>query len=186
MFDTGPEFVFNFGGGPGIRVHQFGGGRPQRRPRAANGQNGQQQDQNAYWQNLVGLLPIILFFVLPMLSSIFNGATSGGAAPVKMAFDSATPPYTLGRTTPRLGVPYFVREADVADYSGAKLRDLDDKAEKRFIQHFRNECEDEMMHKRRLRERAQGWFYQDPDQMQRARDYKMPSCERLDSLRVPR
>ena len=36
MFDGGPQFVFNMGGGPGFRVHQFGGDRPRRRPREAN------------------------------------------------------------------------------------------------------------------------------------------------------
>ena len=184
MFDTGPEFVFNFGGGPGIRVHQFGGGRPQRRPRAANGQNAQ-QDQNAYWQNLMGLLPIILFFVLPMLSSIFSGATSG-SAPVQMQFDVAKPPFTYERTTPNLGVHYFVRESDVTDFSGSKFRDLDQKAEVRFVQQTRNKCEAEATYRRKLWEQAQGWFYQDPDQMQQAREFKMPSCDRLDELKIRR
>ncbi|KAI4844179.1 DUF1977-domain-containing protein, partial [Aureobasidium sp. EXF-8845] len=34
LFD-GPGFVFNMGGGPGVRVHQFGGGAPRRRPQQA-------------------------------------------------------------------------------------------------------------------------------------------------------
>ncbi|KAH3160487.1 hypothetical protein KXV34_007787 [Aspergillus fumigatus] len=34
----GPQFVFNMGGGPGFRVHQFGGPRPRRRPREASAQ----------------------------------------------------------------------------------------------------------------------------------------------------
>ncbi|KAG9555894.1 DUF1977-domain-containing protein, partial [Aureobasidium melanogenum] len=38
LFD-GPGFVFNLGGGPGVRVHQFGGGAPRRRPQAARDPN---------------------------------------------------------------------------------------------------------------------------------------------------
>ncbi|KAL3959545.1 hypothetical protein ACCO45_004662 [Purpureocillium lilacinum] len=184
-FDTGPQFVFNFGGGPGIRVHQFGGARPRRRPRDAQpGQPGQQQQQNGGLQNLIGLLPILFFFILPLLSSLFSGSSSASATP-RMVYDNPQPPYTQGRVTPELKVHYFVNPGDVASYSKAKLGALDRTAENNLVRHLGNECGNERMYQRRLREDAMGWFYQDPDKMAKANAYKMPSCERLEKMGIP-
>ena len=41
MFDGGPQFVLNLSGGPGFRVHQFGGTQPRRRPRESSGPSDQ-------------------------------------------------------------------------------------------------------------------------------------------------
>ncbi|KFH48401.1 putative J domain-containing protein-like protein [Hapsidospora chrysogenum ATCC 11550] len=177
----GPEFVFNFGGGPGIRVHQFGGARPRRRPREAQGQ---QQEANPL-QNLLGLLPILLFFVLPMITSLFSFGDSTPATP-QMVFDNPQAPFTHPRTTPNHNVKYFVNPVDISKYSASKLNQLDHTAEVRIVRHLRAECENEIMYKRRLRESAQGWFYQDADRMAAADAYKMPSCERLHSMGVRR
>ncbi|UNI24732.1 Chaperone protein dnaJ [Purpureocillium takamizusanense] len=179
----GPQFVFNFGGGPGIRVHQFGGARPRRRPREA--QDGQQQQQqNGGLQNLIGLLPILFFFILPLLSSLFSGSSSGSATP-RMVYDNPQAPYTHGRVTPELKVHYFVNPGDVASYSKSKLSQLDRTAENNLVRHLGNECGNERMYQRRLREDAMGWFYQDPDKMAKANAYKMPSCERLEKMGIP-
>lgn len=61
----GPQFVFNMGGGPGFRVHQFGGPRPRRRPREASAQA---EAAPSGWATFQSLLPLILLFVLPLLS----------------------------------------------------------------------------------------------------------------------
>ena len=180
-FDTGPQFVFNFGGGPGIRVHQFGGARPRRRPREA--QPGQEQQAGGL-QNLLGLLPILFFFILPLISSLFSGSST--PATPRMVYDNPLHPYTEGRTTPNLNVHYFVNPADVTSYTKSKLSQLDRTAEVNLVRHLRNECDNELLHKQRLREDAMGWFYQDPDKMAKADGYKMPSCERLKTLGVSR
>ncbi|EHK50959.1 hypothetical protein TRIATDRAFT_158381 [Trichoderma atroviride IMI 206040] len=182
-FDTGPQFVFNFGGGPGIRVHQFGGGRPRARPREAQGQP---EREPFGLQTLLGLLPILLFFILPLISSIFSGGSSSTPATPRMVFDTPQAPYTEGRTTPNLNIKYFVVPADVASYSKSKLSQLDRTAEINLVRHLRNECENELLYKRQLRENAMGWFYQDPEKMAVADAYKMPSCDRLEKMGVSR
>ncbi|KAF4119550.1 DnaJ-like protein subfamily B member 12 [Geosmithia morbida] len=178
----GPEFVFNFGGGPGIRVHQFGGARPRRRPQQA--QQGQQQETSPL-QNLIGLLPIIIFFVLPMITSLFSFGDSTPATP-QMVFDNPLPPYTHVRETPNHNIRYFVNPVDIAKFSDSRLTALDHTAEVKLVRHLRSECDNEIMHKRRLRDNAQGWFYQDVSKMAAADAYRMPSCERLGSMGLGR
>lgn len=181
-FDTGPEFVFNFGGGPGIRVHQFGGARPRGRPRQPGAQ---QEQQGNPLQNLLGLLPILIFFVLPMITSLFSFGDSSSYTP-EMRFDNPTGRFSHMRATPNHKVNYFVDPVDINKFSPSKLNQLDHTAEVQFVRVLRHECESEIMYKRRLRENAQGWFYQDVDKMAAADAYKMPSCDRLGSMGIRR
>ncbi|PSR97330.1 DnaJ domain-containing protein [Coniella lustricola] len=178
-FDTGPQFVFNLGGGPGIRVHQFGGGRPRRRPR----ENEQAQD-NSLFNTLMGLLPIIFLFLFPLLSSLF----SAGSAPAgpRMVFDAPEYPYTHERVTPKTNSKYYVNPNDVHGYSRSQFSRLDTNAEIGLVKHLRAECEVEMMHKQRLYDAAQGWFTQDQEKLDRANRYEMVNCRRLESLGVLR
>ncbi|KAI5456570.1 hypothetical protein BGZ63DRAFT_428686 [Mariannaea sp. PMI_226] len=178
----GPQFVFNFGGGPGIRVHQFGGARPRTRPREAQG--GRQQEGSTL-QTLLGLLPIILFFILPIVTSIFSGESSTSTGP-RMVFDHPAAPYTEGRTTPNLGVEYFVNPNDISAFTDGKLNKLDRTAEVNLVRALKTGCENEVAYRQRLRDEAQGWFYQDPEKMAVAERTHMPSCERLQNLGIGR
>ncbi|KAM0548160.1 hypothetical protein ACHAPJ_010081 [Fusarium lateritium] len=182
-FDTGPQFVFNFGGGPGIRVHQFGGARPRTRPQ--NADRGRQNEGNAF-QTFLGLLPIILFFVLPIITSLFSGESTSSAANPRMVYDNPLHPYTEQRTTPNLNVNYYVNPDEVAKYSEGKLNKLDRTAEVQLVRHLQSECDSERIYQQRLRDAANGWFYQDPDKMALAETYTLPSCDRLRSLGVSR
>lgn len=179
-FDTGPQFVFNFGG-PGVRVHQFGGGRPRRRPR----ENEAAAPDNSLVNTLVGLLPIIFLFLFPLLSSIFSGGSSTPAGP-RMVFDHPEFPHTQERVTPKLNVKYFVNPAEVKSYSSSQLRKLDNNAEIGLVRHLRAECENEIMYKQRLFDEAQGWFTQDPEKMEVANRFHATSCQRLDKMGVMR
>lgn len=176
-FDAGPGFVFNLGGGgPGIRVHQFGGARPRGRPR-----NPGQEEEQSIFSTVMSLLPIILLFIFPLLSSIFSG-DSQPATPT-MAFDRPYPPYyTMERTMPNFQTKYYVNPKDVSNYGQSKLHTLDKKAEIIFTNELRSKCESEQAHKRRLTEAAQGWFSQDEEKMAVANNYEMPSCRRLSGL----
>ncbi|KAH8883433.1 DUF1977-domain-containing protein [Thozetella sp. PMI_491] len=176
-FDTGPQFAFNFG--PGIRVHQFGGARPRARPRAA-GANGQQAQEASLTSTILGLLPIILLFIFPLLSSIFSGASQ--PATPNMVFDHPEPPFTEERTIPDLGVKYFVRPDDIASYSKHKLHQLDKSAGITLVRWLNAKCENERAAQQRLADEAQGWFFQDPDKMELARNYKLDSCKRLRNM----
>lgn len=104
----------------------------------------------------------------------------------QMVFDNPQAPFTQPRTTPNHNIKYFVNPVDISKYSASKLNQLDHTAEIKIVRHLRAECENEIMYKRRLRENAQGWFYQDADRMAAADAYKMPSCERLNSMGVRR
>jgi DnaJ family protein B protein 12 len=182
MFDTGPQFVFNMGGGPGIRVHQFGGARPRRRPRDPNAA---QEPAPNLRSMLTGLLPLLILFVLPLLSSLFSGSSSTPSGP-SMQFDSPVPPHTMHRLTPRLKVDYYINPVEVADYTPRKFSQLDQKAEIKFVQLLRVGCEEEQDIRNRLMNDAQGWFFQDAGKMQRAREMEMKSCRRLESMGVSR
>ncbi|OAA55841.1 er associated chaperone [Niveomyces insectorum RCEF 264] len=191
-FDTGPQFVFNMGGGPGIRVHQFGGARPRTRPRntAAGGQDPrqQQQDQNAgVLSTFISLLPVLILFVLPLLSSLFSGGGedygSVGSMP-KMVFDAPVPPYTVGRQTAGKSAEYFVRPEDlkVLEATPHKLAQLDNYAGVMLVRATQMQCEAELKHKQALEDAARGWLFQDPEKMEVANSYETKACKRLDAL----
>jgi DnaJ family protein B protein 12 len=182
MFDTGPQFVFNLGGGPGIRVHQFGGNRPRRRPREANANGAEERPQNLA-STLAGLLPLLILFILPLLSSLFSSGDSTPSGP-QIRFTGPQPPFTIHRQTPNLKVDYFVNPADVADYSNYKFRKLDERAEVARVQQLRVECESEIPRRQRINDEAQGWFFQDEAKMQQARTMELRSCAILNEMGV--
>ncbi|TKA24740.1 hypothetical protein B0A50_05728 [Salinomyces thailandicus] len=167
----GPGFATFGGGGPGIRVHQFGGNRPRRRPH--NHENVPPQTLGAA---LSSLLPILLLFLLPLLSSLFSGSGSSGPS---IRLDTASPPHTLQHNSARLNVPYWVNPSEVQDYTSKKWKDLDKVAEGQFIGRLSSECEWEQGQRQRLANDAQGFFFTDMEKLNRARKMRMPSCEAL-------
>lgn len=182
MFDAGPGFVFNLGGGPGVRVHQFGGARPRRRPRDPN----EPQDAAAGLRStIMGLLPLLILFVLPLLSSLFSGSGSTAAGPT-MRFDGPVAPHTMHRLTTRLKVDYYLNPLEVDQYTPHKFSQLDKRAEVSYVQQLRYGCEQEQEHQQRLVNEAQGWFVQDVEKMNRARNLEMRSCKKLDSMNLAR
>lgn len=175
----GPGFVFNMGGGPGVRVHQFGGMGPRRRPRTANGQEDPPPSGVAAFTQL---LPILLLFILPLLSSLFTGSSSSGP---ELLFHKS-PPHTLHRTTPRFQVNYYLDPRAVDGYSDRKLRQLDQTAEVKYINTLKYECQVEHSERNRMLEEAQGWFSTDERKLREARAMPMRSCNRLNEMGVSR
>lgn len=177
MFDAGPQFVFNMGGGPGIRVHQFGGPRVRRRT--------QQQTSQAEAQtpgfSISQFLPLLFLFILPLLSSLFSASTPSGPS---VRFDTPSPPFTEQRTTPKLGLNYFLNPKEVEDYSPRKLRQLDQKIEVDYVSNLRYECQTEIQARERKIQDAQGWFFRDVDKMKEARAMELGSCKKLESLNL--
>ena len=47
---------------------------------------------------------------------------------------------------------------------------------------MRAECDNEMLHRQRLRDDAQGWFSMDQEKLEAAERYDMPNCRRLKSF----
>lgn len=182
MFDTGPQFVFNLGGGPGVRVHQFGGARPQRRPRDPNAPP---DPPPTLRSTIMGILPLVILFVLPVLSSLFSSLGSTPAGPV-MRFDGPVPPHTLHRLTPRLKVDYYLNPADVDQYTPHKFSQLDSKAETSYVQQLNLGCEQELDTRQRLINDAQGWFMPDTVKMNQARNMVLKDCRRLEEMGMRR
>lgn len=172
--------MFNFGGGPGIRVHQFGGARPRGRPRDTQNGNNEEEGQGGGIQNLVGMLPILLFFIIPLLTSLFGG--DGGPATPNMRFDEPAKPYTYQRTTPEHGIKYFVRKSDISKYTISQLNALDRTAEREALQHIANLCRREQTIQQQHMEDAQGWFYTDEEKMKMAKDMVLTNCNRWSGL----
>ena len=167
------------GGGPGFRVHQFGGGTPRRRPRTTG--SGPSEAPFDGWAFLRQMLPLLILFILPLLSSIFSGSSTPSGPTYRL--DTANPPHTLGRTTPKLNINYFVNPVDVEDYSARKLRQLDQKVEVDFVSSLRYACESEVQLRDRKIQEAQGWFFPDVEKMKEARAMELKSCRRLDQLK---
>ncbi|TKA52753.1 hypothetical protein B0A49_10715 [Cryomyces minteri] len=178
LFDTGPGFVFNLGGGPGIRVQQFGGNRPRRRPHNHDS-NAPQQPAPSAASALQSLLPLLLLFLLPLLSSLFSSTSNTGPS---LRFDSPIPPHTLQHTSARLKVPYWVNPSDVADYTPKKWRELDKAAEVKYVGELDRECEAEVQRRNAIVQQAQGFFWTDHDALDQARRMEMRSCRRLNEL----
>ncbi|KAJ5485034.1 J domain-containing protein [Penicillium diatomitis] len=179
---AGPQFVFNMGGGPGFRVHQFGGGVPRRRPRPTAGNNNNEPETPMDgWGFVRQLLPLILLFVLPLLSSLLTGSSTPAGPTYR--FDSPVSPHTMGRTTPRLNLNYFVNPVDVEDYSARKFRQLDQRVEVDYIARLRHDCESEVHMRERMIQEAQGWFFPDVEKMKEARALELKHCRRLEQLK---
>lgn len=103
-----------------------------------------------------------------------------------MVYDHPMPPYTEQRQTPSFKVDYFVNPEDVASLSKTKLAQLDKTAESNLLRVLRNECELERRTKQRLIDDAHGWVFPDLKKLERANQYEMPGCERLETLGVRR
>ncbi|KAJ4294549.1 Chaperone protein dnaJ [Kalmusia sp. IMI 367209] len=175
IFDTGPGFVFNLGGGPGIRVHQFGGGRPRRRPGTA--QPAGSEPAPSIGSTLSSLLPLFFLFLLPLLSSIFGGdSTPKGPS---IAFESPRGAQTQGLTSDNLQVPYWVNPREIAGYSKKEMKNLHRQAESKYIHIVNTRCDTEKYKRSQMEQQAQGWFGPDREKMAEARNMPMPNCKRL-------
>ncbi|KAH7084792.1 DnaJ domain-containing protein [Paraphoma chrysanthemicola] len=179
--DTGPGFVFNIGGGPGVRVHQFGGGAPRRRPGTAQPPGSEQQPSLS--STLSNLLPLLFLFVLPLLSSLFSSSST--AAGPAFVFENPKHPKTKERISNRFKVRYFVDPRDVHEYNPKKWRKLDEEAESHYVHEVNVRCQNERYQQRKAMEDAQGWFYVDQDAMDRARHMELKNCQKLKNMGFP-
>lgn len=172
----GPQFVFNMGGGPGFTVHRMGGGAPRRRPRGAN------EPEPSGVSALTQLLPLLLLFILPLLSSFFSGGSSSSGPQVR--FDTASPPHTMHRITPRYRIDYFINPKEVEGWKARQFNALDKQAEVDYVTTLQYQCENEVHRKRQEINDATGFFFTDEDRVRRARNMPMPGCRRLDDLKL--
>ncbi|KAK6358856.1 hypothetical protein TWF696_000036 [Orbilia brochopaga] len=176
------------GGGPGIRIHRFGGPTPRRRPNP-NAQEGEADGENSIGSTIIRLLPLILIFVFSLLSSMLSGfggvpgetAPSYNGPPIKFA---PRMPYTEKRLTPTHKIPFYVNPVDIANYPQTKLNRMDRFAETQYIRGLQAECEREYNKKQERIQESQGWFFVDQKKLQDAVNTPLASCHRLKELGV--
>ena len=171
----GPGFQAGFGG-PGIRIHRFGGARPRR-------QEHHPQQQRGNSSVLYQLLPVLLLLLFTIVPALFNSSSPPAPTP-SFVFETAKPPYTLERSTPQHGISYFVNPSEVQSLSGSKLRQLDQKAEVTFVRGLRDQCQLEHDFRQQKLADAQGWFGQIKDQTawDEAKVMRLHNCERLRAM----
>ncbi|CCG82628.1 Uncharacterized J domain-containing protein C17A3.05c [Taphrina deformans PYCC 5710] len=169
-FGAGSPFV-SFGG-PGVRMHQFGG-QANRQQRRAGGQG---QATPANWMQL---LPLIILFGFSVLSSLFSSGESffSGSSP-SYSFQRESP-YISPRYTPNHKIPYWVDPAQVASVSAQNLAQLDKKAEHSYIRNLRDNCEYEYQDRERRMNDAYGFFSVDKQAYNAAKNMKLNHCETL-------
>lgn len=170
----GQQFIFNLRGGPGFRVHQFGGPRPRRRPRDAN--NAEAESTSSLSSLLLNLLPLLVLFVLPMLSSLLASSPTPGPD----IYETSTAPHSMKRVSkPRGLYTYYVDPNEVPDYTQKNWHEFDKQVEIKYIGQLQYECQREQQVQNRMIQEAQGFFFQDTEKMNQARKLEKKSCNKL-------
>lgn len=184
----GGNFQTQFGGfgGPNIRVHTFGGGSPFTAFTTNNNHRRQQQEDVEPFslRHLVQLLPLLLLFGLPFLTSLFGDSSSSSINQTANFKFNSQQPYTAERRTPVHDIAYFVNPKDIESYSDRRLYQLDRKAEVSYISLIKNRCYNEYEHKQQKIADSRGWFFVDTEAYEEAINIPLESCEILDKLGV--
>jgi len=170
-FDTGPQFVFNMGG-PGIRVTQFGGRGPRARPRP-----GEPTDApRSLASTITALLPLILLFIIPLLSNLLSGSSSYSGPGFRFERQS---PYVKTMTTNNNKVRYFVDPAIMDGLSTRSRKTLDDRVEHTYVLGLHQACNVEQDRRDRMIQDAMGFIWTDEAALAKAQSMKMENCEKL-------
>jgi DnaJ family protein B protein 12 len=160
-------------GGPGVRMHHFGGGH--QRPR----QQGAQGEQRA---SLAQLLPLIILFGFSLLSSIFSGGSWFGGSTTPSYSFTKTPPYTAPRLTPAHKIQFFVNPTQVESMSDSSLKQFEKKVEVEYIRGLRDTCEWQYQQREQEMNAAYGFFSIDKVKYNAAKNKKLDACEDLQKL----
>lgn len=169
-------------GGPGIRIHQFGGPRRRQQRAGTTRQEVPAQDQGLM-RMLVQLLPLIIFFLLPILGSLFTGDGSEKLRGPSFKLDH-NPPYTAMRETPNLKIPYWVNPNDLRGMKKAEIANLDKRAESTIINGLRYKCQKEQEEVLAEKNAAYGWLFVDQEKLKKANERPMPNCQKLRDLGI--
>lgn len=151
----------------------MGGGAPRRRPH--NHANQPPASPLAAFQSL---LPLLLLFVIPLLSSLFSG---GAPSYPSYRFDNPLPPQTHHHTSLRLKVDYYVNPTDITDYSPRDWKKMDSHVEERYKEKLVAQCNYEIDSRRRAFQDAQGFWSRDEVKWAHATQMATPACKKLES-----
>lgn len=185
MFGEGAAGGFTTFGGPGIRIHQFGGQRRRRPAQAAAGGQGAQetQAQTSISRIFIQLLPLIIFFILPILGSLFTGDNTENLRGPSFKQERGGV-FTQMRQTPNYKIPFWVNPIEVKDLKKGDFSKLDKKAETSIINTLHYNCAKERELQQQEANEAHGWFSVDQVRLNNARKMPLPSCQRLNEFGV--
>ena len=186
------EFV-SFGG-PGIRVQHFGGpGMRRRRPApAATPEEAEQEGEASLRTTFIQLLPLIILFIFPIISGLFSELGKPQFPDVRF---EEIHPFTQQRFTPKHGIPYWVSPKELREFGmhpggkgvdrkavDRKLKEMDKRAEVRYVGWLQGECNREMVEQQKEIEDAMGWFWADGEKAKKAREKILPACTKLRAM----
>ncbi|KAI5784616.1 hypothetical protein EDC01DRAFT_631928 [Geopyxis carbonaria] len=174
-------------GGPGIRVHQFGGAGPRMRRRATRPPTAEEQAAanqpvnitRIFWQ----LLPLILFFLLPAITSFLSGDSSEATRGPKYEMNMK-PPYTSLQHTPDYKIPFWVNPIEVEGMSRRDKAAMDKAVQTKIIRNWTYGCRLEQQQRQQEIEESQGIFFTDHERLDRAKRMPMPSCRKLEDTGI--
>ncbi|KAG0136609.1 hypothetical protein HOY82DRAFT_49540 [Tuber indicum] len=171
-------------GGPGIRIRQFGGQR--RRPTQAAGRE-QVQPEQSLVRILIQLLPLIIFFILPILSSLLPGDNYKEFGEPLFKLDRV-PPYTTRRETPNHKIPFWITPNELKKQmkKNGMIR-LDKAVEIHIISALSSNCEKEKADKMKEINAARSSlsrYFDDQERLKKANERPLPNCEKLRELGV--
>lgn len=184
-FGPGGQFYFSSQNGPGI--FSFGGVGPgmfgferqqARAERARAAAAGDETPMSQTRRLLIQLIPFLILFLLPYITSVFDRSTSPAA---KFSFVSRKP-YVDERFTSRYNIPYYVNPKEAQKLSSRELRALDKHVETRFVSKTRQACHQERALQQDMMRSAEGWFTRDEELYQKALNMPTVNCDILESL----
>lgn len=185
--------TFSFGSGNGFTFHLFGGGqdfpffqantphqRQRRQPGTRQGSAQQRQTEETPTTSLlIQLLPLLLFFIIPLITSLF-----GDSEPA-YSF-SPTKDLSQIQHSPNYAIPYYVAPItdDSEKLSKREQNKMGEQVEQVYIQDKRSKCSRQRLRRSELIEEAQGWFFTDEEKLKRAKNYPMPDCHILEGMNL--
>jgi DnaJ family protein B protein 12 len=168
-------------GGPGVRVHQFGGDpRARRRTAPQPERTAAAEEPTSFSRMLLQLLPLLIFFILPLLSNLFAGVADVPRGP-QFSMDPVDP-YTHVRYTPVHKIPFYVNPKDLVDLSVRDLVNIEKRAENTIVAEWNNECRREEMRRDQAIQDATGIIFTNHEKLKQAKQMPMPKCRKLEHL----
>ncbi|XP_073729450.1 dnaJ homolog subfamily B member 12a [Misgurnus anguillicaudatus] len=175
--DISPEDLFNmfFGGGfPTSNVHVYSNGRMRFAHQHRHERREHQREGGLAL--FVQLMPILILIIVSALSQMMVSSP-----PYSLSHRSSTG-HTNRRQTATLKVPYYVGDHFSEEYTGMKLKNVEQNVEEDYISNLRNNCWKEKQQKEGLLYRAR--YFGDTDLYQRAQKMATPSCSKLSDIQV--
>lgn len=169
--DVSAEEIFNmfFGGGfPSSTIYVRRNHNHHNRYRHTRQNDNTTQEEPNLYALFVQLMPVVLLFLLSLMSSYLTPDPAFSLI--------KTNKYLYERKTREFEIKFYVKETFDQDYKG-NFREVEQQVIEEYLAMIRSNCYKERNHKESMLWRAKA--YGDARLEQRAKDFKLPNCERL-------